>query len=58
MAESKANFNRQEEEGKEDKQLQEKSCGTTTCYHVSNNPSIIVNSQGIYGSSELQWGVT
>jgi hypothetical protein len=53
MAESKANLNRQEEEGREDKQLQEKSCGTTTCYHVSNNPSIIVNSQGIYGSSKL-----
>ena len=55
MAESKANFNRQDEEEKRgDKQLPEESGGTATCYHVSNNPSIIVNSQGIYGSSELQ----
>ena len=54
MAESKANFNRQDEEEKRgDKQLPEESGGTTTCHNVSKNPSTIASRQGIYSSKTL-----
>ena len=55
MAESKANFNRQDEEEKRgDKQLPEESGGTTTCHNVRKNPTTIDDSQGIYSSKTLQ----
>jgi len=55
MAESKPTITRQEgEDEREGKQLPEESGGTTNCNNVRNNPSIIVNSQGIYSSSKLQ----
>jgi hypothetical protein len=54
MAESKANFNRHdEEERRGDRQLPEESGGTTTGYNVRKNPTTIVESQGIYSSKTL-----
>ena len=54
MAESKANFNRQDEEEKRgDKQLPEESGGTTARYNVRKNPTTIDDSQGIYSSKTL-----